>query len=436
MDPISALILAGILTTLFARTVGSGVTDAIASSKGETPPSLEKWRKRQADRKARGEAPEKEPGPWRRRWRNAVEHRSAKAAQKHAARMEHLRDNGPGNVAKHKARLAKRAERWDKINDTAAKWGSASWDAAKNAAKTAKDRLDERRAWNENERRDQELVDPPIEPVADTANVDPAADTSAEDGPDAQVIPLRPNQDSTGCPWIVPGTGQPCGLPTLGNHPYCADHCDVARIPGCLWGDGNPDVPTCTNQRVPNHPFCADHLAEYERNTGIPQNGPTTDPTNPNTDTNNGGPMTAPANTATEITDLDTAISYSNETAKYTNTVSSTLSDIVGQIDTAAQGLEAEAAQYEQAKANLVDEGFGAKVTSKFDTAAESLHLAAEALKTARDRVSSGAEQVTTAGDEMRSANKVFSDQLSVQESVGAAKQDAGVSKRTDFYSA
>ncbi|MBO0874514.1 MAG: hypothetical protein J2P19_14075, partial [Pseudonocardia sp.] len=122
------------------------------------------------------------------------------------------------------------------------------------------------------------------------------------------------------------------------------------------------------------------------------------------------------------------------QTAKYTDDVGSTLDDSIAQITTAAEGLAAEAAQYEQAQASLSGEGFGEKVTGRFASAAEALQAAAEALKTSRDQIDSAKEQVSSAGSEMRSATKVFSDQQSVAESVAAAQQDAGVSKRTDFY--
>ncbi|WP_020421127.1 hypothetical protein [Amycolatopsis sp. ATCC 39116] len=159
MDPFSALILAGILSVLVTRTVASAVTDTIAQAKGQTPPSLEKWRQRQKERAARGEAPERETGPWRRRWRNAVEHHNAKAAQKHAARMEFLRDNGPQNVAREKAKLQRRAQRWDKIGATVAGMGNTSWEAAKIWAEGVKERRTEARAWKENEKRTADPVD-------------------------------------------------------------------------------------------------------------------------------------------------------------------------------------------------------------------------------------------------------------------------------------
>ncbi|GAA0645686.1 hypothetical protein GCM10010174_80880 [Kutzneria viridogrisea] len=381
MDPFSLLLLSGVLAALLTKTVGAAATDVAAQVRGQTPPSLEKWKQRQAARAARGEAPEREPGPWLRRWRNAVEHRSAKAAQKHTARMEFLRDNGRDNVNRHKAKLARRAQRWDAIGSTVAGWGQDSWEAAKNAAAQAKDARDERKAWKKNEQMGEVLLDADLTPQdLEAADPNTPAETPGEEeGPEADVLPFRrPEQAET------PSTEEDSEQHGEDQDPHPTD----------------PDSTDTTTEGTPQMSAA-----------------PTTQ------------------NSSTEITDLDTAISYSTETARYADTVAGTLADIVGQIDGAVQGLQAEATQYDQAKSKLVEEGFGQKVTSKLDAAAEALQLAVETLKTARDRVTASSEQVSSAGTEMRAASRVFSDQLAVAETVGAAQQDAGVSRRTSFYS-
>jgi hypothetical protein len=370
MDPLSAIILIGIAAALVTKTAAAGVTDTVASVKGKTPPSLEKWRKRQAARSQRGEAVESDPGPWRRRWRNAVEYRSTKAAQKHQARMEYLHEHGPDQVERHKIRLEHRADRWDRIGAAVAQWGQTSWNAAKTAAAKAQDAQRERQAWKENERRSAD-PDQATEPETDETGQG-SADSPPEPAPAGEGTGI---DDTKEVAWPRPE--------------------DVAEVDSTT--ENNPD---------PN------------------------DSTPP---TDGGNPVNTP-NTATEITDLDTAISFSQETAKYADTVSGTLSDILAQLTAAAQGLAAEAAAYEQGKASLAGEGFSTKVTGRFDVAAEALNTAAEAVKAASAKVSESSEQVGTASGEMRGAVKTFSEQLSLAEQIGAASQDAGVSKRTDFY--
>lgn len=379
MDPISAIILVGIFVTVVGKTAGSGLTDAIAQAKGHTPPSLEKWRARQQTRHGKGGHPAREPGPWRRRWDNAVEHSTAKAAQKHQARMEHLRDSGRDAVDRHKARLRKRAERRDKIGATVAGWGGASWEAAQRGASAARsayvERRDERQAWAENTRRDAET---PGEP-------------DGGEGQEAEVLPFRqPDQqhDTDPAPEAAePATadrGQPDQAPTPADTEL-ADHTDNATAT-----DGGTDMPA-----------------------------PTSSPQAPAT---------------TEITDLDTAITYTGETVKYADDVAARLSEIVSLLTSAVEGLDSEAAQYEQGKASLEGEGFGAKITGPFDTAMEALNTAAAAVRATTDQVSQASEQVTAAAGEMRTANKALAEQLAVAEQIGAARQDAGVSHRTDFY--
>lgn len=341
MDPVTAAIMAAILAALVVNTGAAAVTDVIAQARGQTPPSLEKWRARQAAKVARGEKAERDPGPWRRRWRNAVAYRMEKAALKHRARMELLQERSPELVDRHKERLRKRIARWERLNERIARWGGASWEKAKAAV-----------ARRQAEPESVEATEPEL----------------IEDGPDAEVLPFRrPDKKNT-------------------------SENDQDEQPVTPAADDNEEEEAA--------------MAEDLKNTS-----------------------------ATEITDLDTAITYSGETAKYADTVSSTLEDILAQISAAASGLLAEADQYEQAKANLADEGFGPKLTARFDTGAEALRLAAEALKVAGDRVQAAGEQVAAAGSEMRAASQAFSDQLAVSESVGAAQADAGVSKRTAFYS-
>ncbi len=422
MDPLSMLILLGIVTVTASRTVGSAVTDSIAQAKGHTPPSLEKWRSNQKTKEARGEKrAATEPSPWRRRWNNSIEYRNAKAAQKHQADMEHLRDHGGENVAQRKAKLERRTRRRDALNTRVAGWGASSWEAAKQAAENAKnthhERKTEKQAWRENNRRD-----------------------SAD--------PTPVNRDNTAAPaetaTPTPGSGDATVLPF--HRPESDEAALVARWRDAVAsGESNPDVltaeewnslPSATRDKLIAETQKAGFTPGEHRPDGTWSPLPTTSAT-PQNETHNsdGGTDMSTTNTSTtEITDLDTAITFTQETAKYTDTVSAVLSDILAQLDAATSGLNAEAGQYEQGKASLSEEGFGSKVTGRFDSGSEALNAAAEALKTVAMTVTEATEQVGTAGGEMRGAAKTFSDQLALQEQIGAAAQDAGVSKRTDFY--
>lgn len=371
MDPLSALLLAGVLSALVTRTAGSAVTDAIAQSRGKTPPSLEKWRARQAQRSARGERAQADPGPWRRRWRNEVEARNARAAQKHQARLDHIRDQGPDMVAKHKQRLQKRADRRDAIGTRVAGWGKTSWSAAKQTAERAAEPARERRAWRENARRDARASQDTDTTTADDLDTDTGAD----------VLPFPDRRQST----------------EDGDVVHDSDRFALA----------SPERQIVPDDR--QHPTPAD------------------------TD-QDGDPTMTHAPTTTEITDLDTAIMFSAETAKYTDTVSATLADITAQLAAAVQGLQAESGAYEGAEGNLIGAGFGSQITGLFGAGQAALNDAAEAVKQALDQVSAAADQVDTAGGEMRDANRVFGDQISVAESIGAARQYAGVARDTSFY--
>lgn len=348
MDPITALLLGSMFAALATKFVGRTVQDTAATIRGKTPPTMEKWRRRQDARVARGLAREaRPPGLWRTRWRFGVEEHLAKLALKHRARMEHLDEIAPDVVEKHKEKLRRRATRRDTVGALVAKWGNASWEGAKHTA--ARDRA--------------------AQPHQDIPPVpDPPA--TAEAAPDAAVLPF---------PRLVPDPVEP-----------------VEKEAADTRDDNDSSTPTA--------------------------------------DTTEGTPMDATNTTNTEITDLETAITHGQESASYTDKVVAALADITAQVDAAMQGLTAEAASQEQAKASLSGEGFGEKITGRYDTAGEALNLAAAALKTALAHLATASEQASAAGGEMRGAVTTFSDQLAVSETVGAAKQDSGVSKRTDFY--
>lgn len=577
MDPLSALILAGIMSSLVAHTAGSAVTDTIAQARGHTPPSLEKWRARQQKQSRRGS--EVEPGPWARRWNNAVERRNAKAAQKHEAKLEHLRDLGPDRVAKYKQRLQRRAQRREAIGARVAGWGSSSWQAAKQAAEQTSEAASKRRGWRENQRRNHQPDGEAQDDVAGLAPVVPLPRRGQEPSPynDEELSTADLAEMGFFCQQGM-DLGDPCGNPKYGDTGVCWEHLHpkfkggktgkstgTGGNTGTLspeqqalvdrWrselanSNGQPtfgwfsteewySLPEWARNQMIDEARDAGYaitprtdsgqIAEVgdsrmdprygwiritetsdgqvkiqtghdvEGNTNIYGNvldpstwqgtdrhgrdiqtgiGPSRDATKPggipsvvhNTDldgiardtsperkavtrhrkglqeyapnndeiidnTQDGDTMDTNLTATTEITDLDTAIAFSQETARYTDTVTSALTDITAQLEAAIRGLQAEASAYEGAGATLGGQGFGEKVTGRFAIGQEALHTAAEAVRTALEQVTTASEQVTAAGGEMRTATQVFNDQLAIQEQLGAAQQDAGVASRTDFY--
>lgn len=155
MDPISAIILSGMLAPIVLRFLGNAATDVIATAKGKEAPSDTRWKAREARRAARGEKPEKPPGRARRWWRDSVERSNAKAAHKQAAALERLEENADQIKDRHKAKLAKREARKDWARDKIAKGAGMSWQTTKAAAQGTADvvspaRRAEKKAWTMN----------------------------------------------------------------------------------------------------------------------------------------------------------------------------------------------------------------------------------------------------------------------------------------------
>uniref|UniRef100_UPI003F493EB5 hypothetical protein n=1 Tax=Amycolatopsis sp. CA-096443 TaxID=3239919 RepID=UPI003F493EB5 len=170
MDPISAIILSGMLAPIVLRFLGNAATDVIATAKGQEAPSHTRWKASQARRVARGERPEKPPGRTRRWWRDSVERANAKAAHKQAAALERMDENADQIKDRHKEKLAKREARKDWARDRLAKGAGLSWDMTKAAARGTADvvspaRRAEKRAWNMNSGK-PEIGDVPSPPVS------------------------------------------------------------------------------------------------------------------------------------------------------------------------------------------------------------------------------------------------------------------------------
>lgn len=405
MDPITALLISTMLAGLFVRTGAAAVTDSIAQARGETPPSLEKWRARQASRAARGEKPEADPGPWRRRWRNAAERSTTKAAQKHQARMEILEEDRDANVTKHKQRMRRRAARREAAAARIAAAGHTSWDAAKETARKAREGLEGAQAWKDDVlgNTGRGPGETPPGPGPDTAPPGPAPTPATTPESEAtrfaRVIPFR----VLGCVWQETDDGSPCGDPRQAGTDLCGLHWDRRE-----------------RQRT------------AEGTYGTPHPGPDTTTSETATDTT---PERTPMTTSIEITDISSASAFCAQTARYAETVSSTLTDVSAQLGAAGQGMRAEASSYEPAGAATSGFGFGATLTGRFATAGEAMTVASEALAKALAQVAEAQEKAALAAAEMRAAQKAFDEQQSIAETVGAGRQSStGVARQTGFY--
>jgi hypothetical protein len=479
VDPFTGAILLGLIIRLCAKTVTSGVADAIALGRGQTPPSQERWRARQQDRARRGEKEEKEPGPWRRRWRMAAEKHATKAEQKHQAHMQHLRDNDRYNVAKHKDRLQRRADRRRRIAEKLHDWA----DGARNKIR---DRHQENQAWNDNENRDADPVDPVLtDPAAAAPGEAATPDTSGDRLADVLPFPGphtgegdadKPPAPGEGCMWIPEGKTEPCGKPPRPGGPYCTVHFAIGRYTECQWHTHHNGAPRCRNPRERHQSYCTTHLAEESKtreaevnnvkrcsftvgdpgdpNASMPcgneakkdgiycdyhdslippiggQQPPPAPPVNTDPE---GKPEMTTANHSGEITDLPSAIAYCKAGVKYCDLLSSKFEQTKSQTTATINDLRRQASTLENAQATLTGQGFGTNITGRFGTVGEHYSTLLADVQAMEQQLASVEDKLTAARAELNSAATVFQNQLGISEEV-QAHQKGDVAKSTDFY--
>src|SRR5699024_3530948 len=189
VDPLSAMLLALMVSGMTVQTVTASLADRRAARAGRTPPSKQQHEHRQDQRAAAGQPREPDPGPWRRRWRNAAEVSTEKAAQKQAARMEYLRDNAESTKAAHRKRIERRAARRARVGTILAGWGQSTWEGSKNAAVQAREARIERKAWRETTHR---------QPGTDTPVL--SRTKSGAEGAVAPVIPISASSEGSDVP--------------------------------------------------------------------------------------------------------------------------------------------------------------------------------------------------------------------------------------------
>ncbi|MET9260374.1 hypothetical protein [Amycolatopsis sp. NPDC004079] len=142
------LLIAILGAILLVKAAGGAAVDYAAAKTGHTPPSHERWQAHQRNRASRGEEPDDTNGYFRRRLRMYGAAAAVKADQKHAARMEHLREKEPANIEKHKRRIAAKEAAISKL----CAWGGTTVGAIRGIPAAVR----ERQAHAENQRRDAE----------------------------------------------------------------------------------------------------------------------------------------------------------------------------------------------------------------------------------------------------------------------------------------
>lgn len=442
MDPLSALLLAGILTTIGIRTAGAAVTDTAAQVKGKTPPSLEKWRTNQQKKQARGDTPQAEPSPWKRRWRNAVEYRNAKAAQKHQARMEWLREHEREGIDVRKRRMQHKVDRWEQVDAKVAELGRSSWEKTKQAAAQAREahteRKAEKQAWRENTRRSGQ---PDEATGRDPDSADTAGTAPGSEGGDAAVVPFRR-----------------VTVDDAGQHPHRpSDAAELDRfarenpqVDNLASGLADTDsvwdsalyydlVRDLRDQRPAEH---AHEVAEGRRLNG-PDDTPIrteeteisahrdTTPDNPTSDLERSATVSAPtAGQSGEITDLASALSYVQSASQYCQQITGTFETAHAQASATAQELQAQLGHLETAQSSLAGEGLDSEA-ARMGQVMEQFTALAQAMQQVETLLSSTQEQLGAAQSELDTSAREFTSQMAIAEQV---QSHQSVANSTAFY--
>lgn len=182
MDPLSAILLIGIMTVATVKTGSAAVNDGIASAQGKPPPSQERWRAREERRRERGEQPRKDPGGVRRIWQNQMAYAAEKSAHKHQGKLDYLDRNGADIATGKRERMERADRRRQIVGGKLAQAGGASWEALRTAASKAQSRRNQ--TDGEPSGGDPSHPDVPDAPVISTPE-------GAESNRDAMVLPFQ-----------------------------------------------------------------------------------------------------------------------------------------------------------------------------------------------------------------------------------------------------
>ncbi|GAA4891253.1 hypothetical protein [Saccharopolyspora cebuensis] len=442
MDPLTASLLLIALLGTTTKVAGAAVTDIVAKAKGETPPSLEKWRLRHQAKLARGEKSHPTPRYTRRLWDNATEARTAKAAQRHEARMQIIREGGPEAVARHKQRMRKRAARRAQVSATLAKWGNVSWDQAKRSARDTREVIAERRA-DRAARKDSSAAPVEDTPLAGDQTTDQTAgqvtgqgEVAAAEGtssgespgpqggagteePTAKVIPLR--RDTPGSEQEQPDPA--ADPPTTANEPS---------------GAPEPQEDTTPDPAPGEHPVSDSEPAPpadgpgTER-TDTPQSASASSSTEAASRSTDQGSTIVTTQHSGEITDLSTALVYSRDTQAYCGLIVGTFEAACAQAQATSQAFNAELGKLETAQATLTEKGFNGRIIGHLAATGESFAALSGEMSRIAEQLSALHDSLAEAQSGLAAAERAFTEQLGIQEQVQSQKAN-GVARDTDFY--
>lgn len=494
MDPLSAMLLALMVSGMTVQTVTASLSDRRAARAGRTPPSKQQHDKRQDQRAAQGQSREPDPGPWRRRWRNAAEANTEKAAQKQAAKMEYLRDNAETTKAAHRRRIERRAERRAKVGTILAGWGESTWEGTKNAAVQAREARTERKAWKQNAQsgdgpgpslsaEQQALVDrwrsalesgrlqdatmtrsdwdSLPEPTRDTLiheawdaghmAVDQAEDgsTTPERGDDPRRDPrygrLRITTASDG------STRTQSGRDVEGN----SNIYGVAADPSTWTGTdrygrdiqtgrgesldvtepgGAPSVvhdDDLTGPSSPERGAVKNHWANAPQQTAQTEQSPAGNGPAGNTNPTSEGGTTM--DESGEITDLPSAISYCQGTAAYCDQISSTFEESQSQARAASEDLQRQLASLETAQNSLSGHGMDGNIVSQLANMQDTFANLSQRLSETEQLLSQTKDGIDSVRTNANTAQQALESQQTIAEQIHA-HQANGVANNTDFY--
>lgn len=164
------------------------VVDGASAVRGKTPPSHEKWHKRQQNKQKRGEKPADKPGYWKTVWSNAAAEWAEKNRHRHQERMDYIRAREPQKGERWRDKKLRRAAQWDAARDRAAERGGVAWQRLRSAPAALADRRVEAEAHKLNAQFDAEQA------AAETGEQASTEQAGTTDTPDDTT---EPKEDTT-----------------------------------------------------------------------------------------------------------------------------------------------------------------------------------------------------------------------------------------------
>lgn len=409
MDPISAMLVAGLLTVLFTKTAGSAVTDVAAQAKGKTPPSLEKWRGREEKRRGQGRKARSEPGAWQRRMQNAADRSNEKSAQKHQAKLDRLREQAPDNMAAHKDRLDRRQQRRDQARAAVGRFASNSWEQTKAGAAGLRQRAT---AGRDGRRASTDIYGGDTSPNGDAVIADPA-----DAGEPAETVEQ-----------VDPGEHVEQGEAVRSARPASATTlAGVGTVTGELPTTELPDH-TDTDSTVTGGDHVVDDPPEDD---GLATVTPISHTTPPEQATQEGTtPVSADMMHSGEIMNLSDAAAFTQTTSAYCDKIAGTFEEAQSQAAATAQDVEAMLGTLETAQSSLAGQGLN-EAAAKAGVVSEQLSELVNNMQQVDTLLAATDEAINTARATLDEAARTFQEQQGIAEEMSAHRE---VADNTEFY--